>query len=164
MNVIWITGLPGSGKTTLAKHVQIFLQSKGINPVLLDGDEIRVALGETFGYTKDERLKIARIYANMASILKKQGHTVVVSTVSLMQELHEYRKNLLPEALVILIKARSDVLDSRNQKQLRDEVVMNSPGVTMTVEFPEDADFVLTGTEQDFEIRDFLLSLNTNLK
>lgn len=164
MNVIWITGLPGSGKTTLAKQVQIFLQSKGINPVLLDGDEIRAAFGDTFGYTKDERLKVARVYANMASVLKKQGHTVVVSTVSLMQEFHEYRRNLLPEALVVLINARNDVLDSRNQKQLRDEVVSNSPGVTMTVEFPQDAHFVLTGTEQDFEIRDFLLSLNANLK
>lgn len=92
--VFWITGVPGSGKTTLAKSLVAFLREHQIAAVWLDGDQMRVSLGESGNFTRQDRLRLARIYHRLANMIVQQGFTTVVSTVSLFHEVHsENRKN-----------------------------------------------------------------------
>jgi adenylylsulfate kinase-like enzyme len=102
-SVVWITGLPGSGKTTLARSLVMRLNSKpGLRAVLLDGDEIREALEGT-GYDLESRRKLAFIYQKLAVVLARQELVVVVATVSLFREVHEKNREKLPNYLEVFL-------------------------------------------------------------
>ena len=75
--VYWITGLSGSGKTTLCKRLSEYLLKRHKKVIKLDGDELRKVLDKKDSHTRDERLKIAMIYARLAKMLSNQGYDVV---------------------------------------------------------------------------------------
>ena len=79
--VIFLTGLSGSGKTTIAKKVIEKLKKKGLVPVLLDGDEIRSAIKLT-GFDEESRKRHNLNVGYMAKILESQGKLVIVSLIS----------------------------------------------------------------------------------
>lgn len=76
--VIWMTGLSGAGKTTLAHS----LKSRISNCVLLDGDELRQGINADLGFTLEDRLQQATRTAHLANLLAKQGVNVIVSLIS----------------------------------------------------------------------------------
>ena len=79
--VIFLTGLSGSGKTTIAKALVEKYKKKGIVPVLLDGDEIRKVIHQT-GFDEESRKKHNLNVGYMASLLESQGNVVIVSLIS----------------------------------------------------------------------------------
>ena len=79
--VIFLTGLSGSGKTTIAKELMKKLQQKGVLPVLLDGDEIRNVIKQT-GFDEQSRKNHNLNVGYMASLLESQGNFVIVSLIS----------------------------------------------------------------------------------
>src|SRR3954470_10828609 len=81
-SVLWITGLPGAGKTTIARRIVRMQRRTHADVVLLDGDALRRVLGER-GYGHDVRLRCARRYARLGALLAGQGLHVVVATVSM---------------------------------------------------------------------------------
>lgn len=88
-SVVWITGLPGSGKTTLARALaDSILEKTGVRAVHLDGDSLRSALN-LFDYSTGTRRELALAYQGLALLLSKQGFVVLVSTVSLFHEIQE---------------------------------------------------------------------------
>lgn len=91
--VIWITGLSGSGKTTLAVALQQLLPGS----ILLDGDAVREVLGVTSsGFDRESRKNLGLTYARLCRLLAAQGVTVIMATISLYHEVHEWnRENLL---------------------------------------------------------------------
>ncbi len=76
--VVWFTGLPASGKSTLARSVSDALRALGREPVLLDGDEVRAALVPTPGYDDTARDAFYRTLGNLACVLARQGAIVLV--------------------------------------------------------------------------------------
>ena len=79
--VVFLTGLSGSGKTTIARTVIEKLKKKGTAPVLLDGDEIRNAIKLT-GFDEESRKKHNLNVGYMAKLLEAQGKIVIVSLIS----------------------------------------------------------------------------------
>ena len=79
--VIFLTGLSGSGKTTIARELMKKLQQKGVVPVLLDGDEIRNLIKQT-GFDEQSRKNHNLNVGYMASLLESQGNFVIVSLIS----------------------------------------------------------------------------------
>ena len=79
--VIFLTGLSGSGKTTIAKALVEKYKKKGVVPVLLDGDEIRKVIHQT-GFDEESRKKHNLNVGYMASLLESQGNVVIVSLIS----------------------------------------------------------------------------------
>lgn len=91
---IWITGISGAGKTTLAKALVDVLQGV-VHPVLIDGDQIRALYGSDLGYDeKSRRVQIGRMQ-RLAKWLSDQGHVVVVAALYSHPELMQWnRENL----------------------------------------------------------------------
>ncbi|HYH40898.1 MAG TPA: adenylyl-sulfate kinase [Burkholderiales bacterium] len=89
--VIWITGLPNSGKTTVAELLQHEFRSKGVTTVWLDGDHLRRIFSNRWGYSREERVKLAAEYSKLAAHLSMQGLTVIVSVVAMFDSV--YRQN-----------------------------------------------------------------------
>ena len=89
--VIWITGLPNSGKTTVAALLQQQLRARGITAVNLDGDNLRRLFSNRWGYSREERVELASAYSRLAAHLSMQGLTVIVSVVAMFDSV--YRQN-----------------------------------------------------------------------
>lgn len=147
--IYWVTGLPGSGKTTFAHALRSQLLAANRTVIHLDGDDLRNAFLNIFSYERDDRVSLGKIYLNLAVLINKQNCDVIVSTVSLFKEVQVYLNTLRKdhEIVVILIDASLELLEERNQKSLREKSTLNSPGVTMNIEFPEMVDVVLMGNE-----------------
>ena len=98
--VIWITGLSGAGKTTLAKEIVNQLTTENIEPILLDGDQLREIFIDSTNqaissHDRSSRLTLALKYSGLARLLSEQGFWVIVATISLFKEVHDWnRKNL----------------------------------------------------------------------
>jgi adenylylsulfate kinase len=80
--VAWFTGLPSSGKSTLARRVRARLLAAGVPVVLLDGDEVRGALFPALGYTPAERDAFYQALGRLAALLAGQGQTVLVAATA----------------------------------------------------------------------------------
>jgi bifunctional enzyme CysN/CysC len=80
--VIWLTGLPGAGKSTLAKALERRLFSRGGSPVLLDGDTLRAGLNGDLGFSPKDRSENIRRLAEVATLLARNGHLAIVAAVS----------------------------------------------------------------------------------
>ena len=80
--VVWLTGLPGAGKSTLARALERRLFSRGGSPILLDGDTLRDGLNSDLGFAAEDRAENIRRLAEIATHLAKNGHIAIVAAVS----------------------------------------------------------------------------------
>lgn len=80
--MIWITGLPAAGKTTLAQRIQAALRARSIPVVVLDGDDLRRTVNADLGYSETARHENVRRIGEIARVLLAQSFTVVVACIS----------------------------------------------------------------------------------
>jgi len=80
--VVWLTGLPASGKSTLARALERRLFGNGGSPVLLDGDTLRAGLNGDLGFSVADRTENIRRLAEVATHLARNGHIAIVAAVS----------------------------------------------------------------------------------
>jgi adenylylsulfate kinase len=115
--VIWITGLPGSGKTTLAVELVKSLRKHLANVVHLDGDSLRQVLSN-HDYSIEGRKALALQYSGLAKLLAEQGQIVIVSTVSLFHDVHDWNRAHFPRYVEVWLQPSQDSLMQRDQKGL----------------------------------------------
>lgn len=150
--VIWITGLSGAGKTTLAKETVRRLKSGGHAAVLLDGDELREIFGavaaSSANHGREGRLALAFQYAHLCRLLASQGVTVVIATISLFKEIHAWNRENIPGYCEVFLKVPIEELQRRDPKNIyrrfRDGEISNVAGLDLPIDEPTSADFVFT--------------------
>ena len=145
--VIWITGLSGSGKTTIALEL-IKLLKDSLNVVFLDGDIVRKVIGEDdLGFNPSDRLKNAYRICRLAGMLEAQGLTVVVSTMSLSHEIHCWNRNYFKDYFEIYLKVNIDILKSRDPKGIysraKKGTEKNIVGIDLPIEEPKYPDMII---------------------
>jgi len=111
--VVWLTGMSGAGKTTVAGLLAGRLRAEHRDPVVLDGDRLRAILPVTLGYAPEERRRSARFYARLAGDLAGQGHLVICATISLFHEVHAWNRTHLPRYLEVWLRAPLPELRAR---------------------------------------------------
>jgi adenylylsulfate kinase len=94
--VVWLTGLPGSGKSTIARSVERILHDRGLQTVSLDGDNMRLSLCSDLGFTDADRNENVRRVAETAKLFLDQGNVVIVALVSPMRQAREKIKEVIP--------------------------------------------------------------------
>jgi adenylylsulfate kinase-like enzyme len=90
-HIIFLKGLPGSGKTSIAKKIKEILIKNKISNIHLDGDDLRLVLNNK-KYLKKDRIQLSRTYLNLAELLIKQTDVVILSSVSLFNEIENFIK------------------------------------------------------------------------
>lgn len=146
--VYWLTGLPGAGKTSLAKLLHEHLQSKGRRPVvLLDGDQMRGVLGLEQAHNLDERQKLALTYGRLCHFLAHQGLDTVCATVSLFHLVQNWNRQNIPHYIEILIEVPLATLMQRDQKQLYSQAyrgeIQNVLGFDLEPQWPRSPDLIV---------------------
>ena len=116
--VYWVTGLSGAGKTTLCRMLVMHLRDRGCPVVMLDGDELREAMGATKAHSRHERLQLAMRYAHLCHLIAVQGVDVAIATISLFREVHLWNRANLPNYMEIFINVPLDELQRRDPKQI----------------------------------------------
>jgi len=114
--VIWFTGLPCCGKSTIAKAVLQDLKDSGIKSVLLDGDVIRKHLWKELGFSKEDRDENIRRVAYLSSILAANGIVVLTSFISPYRELRYYARNQVDKFIEVYVKCPVGVCIERDVK------------------------------------------------
>ena len=120
--VIWITGLSGAGKTTVAAALDQCLRERGLIPILLDGDILRDLfkstneIGKT--YNREARIKLALKYAHLCKTLSSQGFTVIIATISMYNEAYVWNRTNLPNYFEIYLKVPLKELRRRDPKKI----------------------------------------------
>lgn len=80
--VIWLTGLSGSGKTTIAELLRDMLLQRGAGVVIIDGDELRRGVCRDLGYDSKHRAENVRRAAELGKLLRSQGYMVIIAMIS----------------------------------------------------------------------------------
>ena len=149
--VIWITGLSGAGKTTLARHLVAQFRDRGQSSILLDGDELREVFGATavnsINHGRQGRLALAFQYAHLCRVISEQGFTVIISTISLFREIHEWNRNNLPGYFEIYLKVPLQELRKRDPKGIYRKFdsgeISNVAGLDLSIDEPQSPDFLV---------------------
>lgn len=147
--VVWFTGLPASGKTTLARRVRELLASTPC--VLLDSDEVRRALGAT-SYTEDARTAFYRMLGGLAQLIAGQGFVVLVAATAPRREHRNFGRGAAP-FIEVYVKTPLDVCEARDPKGLyaraRRDPASTLPGVGEGYEPPLVPDVVAVPGAED---------------
>ena len=127
--VIWISGYSASGKTTVGRKVENLLGRMGLRPLFLDGDDLRSIFAGRWGYTREDRVELARVYFRLASHLASQGHTVVISAIAMYDEVRDWLRQNVPNALEVYLDVPEEerVRRDRRTKQLYSNIRQTSP-------------------------------------
>lgn len=142
--VYWITGLSGSGKTTIGRLLQGQLLVSKPNVVFLDGDILREVFGSDLGHSREDRLKSAMRNARLCKMLSAQGIDVVCSTISLFYVCQEWNRKNIPGYIEILLDVPIAVLRQRDSKGIySSDQTGDVVGVDITPEHPRNPDYVI---------------------
>jgi bifunctional enzyme CysN/CysC len=117
--VFWLTGLPGAGKSTLARTVERMLFQTAVDAVVLDGDTLRAGLNSDLGFSERDRAENNRRAATVARILADAGHVVLVSLISPRAEDRARAQAVVGSAFhEIYVRADAKTCEARDPKGL----------------------------------------------
>jgi adenylylsulfate kinase len=116
--VIWLTGLPSSGKTTTAKFLEDELRSRGLRVETLDGDEVRKSLSPDLGFSRLEREAHAKRIAYVSMLLSRNGVIAIVALISPFRSSREYARNLIDRFVEVWVSCSVETCRKRDPKGL----------------------------------------------
>ena len=146
--VFWLTGLAGSGKTSIAMQFVSYLQSTtNLKIVYLDGDKLRAIFGETTDYSRENRHALAFCYAKLCHMLSLQGITVVCAVMALFNDVQDWNRQNINNYIEIFIRVPMTILSKRDKKKLYSRAlsgkISNVVGFDIVAEFPRSADCII---------------------
>lgn len=152
--VIWLTGIPGSGKTTIAKALYPKLKELGFKAEILDGDSVRKELSPELGFTKQDREIHARRVVYLCKLLSRNGIISIVCLISPYREFRKYARsetNMNNNFYEVYVKCSLETCINRDPKGLYKKAISGEikdlTGLQDPYEEPENPE-VIVNTEQ----------------
>jgi len=145
-SVVWITGLSGAGKTTVAHRVWTALRERGTPAIYLDGDVLRAMLGAVEAHSLEQRRALAHSYGRICAELARQGFTVVCATISMFHDVRRWNREHLPGYVEIYLRVPVAELTRRDAKGLYAKAAQgagNMMGLDLPFEEPLTPDLVI---------------------
>ena len=158
--ILWLTGLSGSGKSTIARRLEKQLFDSGCQTMLLDGDLLRHGLNGDLGFSDRDRSENIRRAAEVARLFFEAGHLVICTFISPFAKDRAFARGLAPEErfFEIFVKCDLEVCKRRDpnglyQKALRGEI-QEFTGISSPYEAPDMPELVV---ETDLQSVDDIL-------
>ncbi len=142
-----MTGLPGSGKTTIALEVEKKLRAMGRNIEILDGDEVRKGLSSDLGFSKEDRQRHAKRVTYVAKVLTRNEVIVLVGLISPFRAFRQYAREEIGEFIEVFVDTSLEECIERDPKGLyklaMDGQIKDLTGLQDPYEAPEDPELVI---------------------
>jgi len=155
--VLWFTGLPGAGKSTIANLVEAGLHARGVHTVMLDGDNVRHGLNRDLGFTETDRVENIRRVGEVAKLMSDAGLVVLCSFISPFRAERRMVRELIGDAefIEVFVDTPIDQCIARDPKGLYRRAlageIKNFTGVDQPYETPENAELHLMAGAKDAE-------------
>ena len=152
--VIWLTGLSGSGKSTIANELSNQLFALGKHVYVLDGDNLRSGLNIDLGFTPSDRAENVRRVSQVAKLMVDAGLIVIVALVSPYLSDRQRAKSIFEadEFFEIFVDTPLEICQQRDSKGLykkaKDGKISNLSGVGQEYEVPTDPNLVVDGSKE----------------
>jgi bifunctional enzyme CysN/CysC len=164
--VLWFTGLPGSGKSTIANLVEAGLHARGVHTIMLDGDNVRHGLNRDLGFTESDRVENIRRVGEVAKLMVDAGLIVLTAFISPFRAERQMVRSLLEggEFFEVFVETPLAVAESRDVKGLykkaRQGQIKNFTGIDSPYEAPETPDIRVDTTKMSAEeAADFIVKV-----
>ncbi len=141
--VLWLTGLSGSGKSTIAQELEKKLLSNQHFAQVLDGDNIRTGINNNLGFSLEDRRENIRRIAEVAKLFLNAGVLTICSFISPTKEIRGFAKQIIGEDdfIEIYVNAPLEVCEDRDVKGLyekaRNGEIKNFTGIDSPYEAPD---------------------------
>lgn len=151
--VFWLTGLSGSGKSTMAKQLERQLFNEGFVVQVLDGDNVRSGINNNLGFSEDDRKENIRRIAEVAKLFSTSGVVTICSFVSPKNDLREMAQHIIGDEFhLVYISSSLKKCEERDVKGLyakaRKGEIKNFTGIDAPFDVPSNPHLTLD-TERD---------------
>jgi adenylylsulfate kinase len=116
--IIWLTGLSGAGKTTIANRLKDVISQRDLNVEVLDGDIIRTNLSQGLGFSKSDRDINIRRVGYVANLLSRNGVIVIVAAISPYRAVRDEIRASSHNFIEVYVNAPIEICESRDVKGL----------------------------------------------
>lgn len=149
---VWLTGLPASGKTTIARALVHALSAQGIVAVRLESDVLRAILMPRAGYSDDDRAAFYAAFANLGVLLVSQGVPVIFDATANRRAYRARGRSGIDRFLEVFVETPLQTCVARDPKGLygraREGSLHAMPGIQAEYEPPECPDLVVSGCRE----------------
>lgn len=155
--VLWLTGLSGSGKSTIAKGLEEVLHSKNFFSVVLDGDNVRTGINNNLGFSNDDRKENIRRIAEVAKLFCSNGVITICCFVSPTEEMRNLARNIIGknDFVEIFVNTPIEECEKRDVKGLyakaRKGEIKDFTGINAPFEKPKNPDLEINTTNKAIE-------------
>lgn len=165
--VLWLLGLSGAGKSTIADSISEYLNEKGIKNERLDGDIVREVFPNT-GFSKEDRIAHNKRIAWLASILVRNGICPIVSFIAPYEESRQHAREVCNNYIEVFVATSLEECEARDVKGLYAKVrsgeIKNFTGIDDPFEMPKNSDLTITTNGKTVEqSRDEVLDFIKNM-
>lgn len=145
---IWLTGLSGSGKSTIANRLEEILFDKGIKTTVLDGDNVRIGLNKDLGFSNDDRKENMRRIAEVSKLFSDSGIFTITAFISPFEDERNMCKDIIGDDFVLVhIATPIEECINRDPKGLYKKAlngeIKQFTGIDSPYEEPIDSDIIL---------------------
>jgi bifunctional enzyme CysN/CysC len=153
---IWLTGLSGSGKSTVAQELERRLVDQGHACIVLDGDNVRHGLNRDLGFSADDRQENIRRISEVAKLFNDAGLIVITAFISPYRADRDAAREIVRDGFVeVFVNTPLEICEQRDPKGLykkaRAGVIPNFTGISAPYEEPEKAELVIDTSHQSLE-------------
>ena len=153
---VWLTGLPGAGKSTLAKLLDDHLRQLGLPVALLDGDDVRKSLSKGLGFTREDREENIRRIAYVAKLISGVGGVTIVAAIAPYAQSRKEARGEIENFIEVFVKCPLQICMERDPKGLYAKAqrgeISHFTGISDPYEEPKNPEIIIeTDTEQPEE-------------
>jgi len=153
---IWMSGLSGSGKSTIANNVEFSLNSLGYHTYILDGDNTRLGLNKNLGFSEEDRIENIRRVSEVCKLMNDAGIIVICSFISPFQKNRTQAQEIIGDNFFeVFVDADLSTCEERDPKGLykkaRASEIKDFTGISSPFETPENCLVLKNNTLEDLE-------------
>lgn len=153
---VWMTGLSGAGKSTIANEVEKRLFAEGKHTMLLDGDNVRMGLNQNLGFGEADRVENIRRVAEVSKLINDAGIIVLASFISPFHQDRRNAKEIIGDRFIeVYVSTPLEECEKRDKKGLykkaREGALSDFTGISSPYEIPQNPDIVVDTSRHSIE-------------